>query len=133
MSEQELKYYSAGPGEVVHGFGFGNVATGQVVNKKIEFLQRASSVGRGDSRDSLNPDIRLIIVSSIRSPNLTLSSLRSPTPSQMMRTVSPRVTSSESRAMMPAGAAGGWSQQSTFSSSSSTQQQVRKKSYTFLP
>ena len=40
------------------GFGFGNVATGQVVQKKVEFLQRAGSVGRGDSRDGLNPDIR---------------------------------------------------------------------------
>ena len=39
-------------------FGFGNVATGQVVQKKVEFLQRAGSVGRGDSRDGLNPDIR---------------------------------------------------------------------------
>ena len=42
----------------MQAFGFGNVATGQVVQKKVEFLQRAGSVGRGDSRDGLNPDIR---------------------------------------------------------------------------
>ena len=42
----------------IQGFGFGNVTTGQVVQKKVEFLQRSGSVGRGDSRDGLNPDIR---------------------------------------------------------------------------
>merc|ERR1719188_1551721 len=83
-----MKYYPASdrrPGEGVQGFGFGNVATGQVVQKKVEFLQRAGSVGRGDSRDGLNPDIR------------------SPTPSQLFGGLggrsSPRVTVSESRVL----------------------------------
>ena len=52
----------------MQGFGFGNVATGQVVQKKVEFLQRAGSVGRGDSRDGLNPDIRSDCVSSRDQP-----------------------------------------------------------------
>merc|ERR1719229_1007452 len=89
MEEGAMKYYSASDrrtGEGVQGFGFGNVATGQVVQKKLEFLQRAGSVGRGDSRDGLNPDIR------------------SPTPSQLFGggvggRSSPRVTVSESRVM----------------------------------
>ena len=60
-SNVELKYYNteaARPGEQ-HGFGFGNVRTGQVSTKKMTFLTRASSAGPADRAD-LNPDIMAI-------------------------------------------------------------------------
>merc|ERR1712136_330528 len=55
MQNVELTYRSPAdqkPGDL-HGFGFGNVRTGQVSTKKISFLTRSSSVERGD----LNPEV----------------------------------------------------------------------------
>merc|ERR1719229_1751835 len=112
MEEGAMKYYSASDrrtGEGVQGFGFGNVATGQVVQKKVEFLQRAGSVGRGDSRDGLNPDIR------------------SPTPSQLFgQTGSPRVTLSESRTL-----AQPWQQQQQPPAMATSSMQQQQTSSTF--
>ena len=57
-SNVELKYYNtaeARPGDQ-HGFGFGNVRTGQVSTRKMTFLTRSSSAGPED-RAELNPDI----------------------------------------------------------------------------
>merc|ERR1712113_901816 len=55
----ELKQYSSSsvrPGNVEH-FGYGNVVTGQVASRKYEILtSRASSVGRFEEREGLNPD-----------------------------------------------------------------------------
>merc|ERR1719430_593674 len=58
MANVDLKYLSSTesrPGET-HGFGFGNVRTGQVSSKKMAFLTRASSVG-AEERAGLNPDV----------------------------------------------------------------------------
>merc|ERR1719402_1611624 len=58
MANVELKYLSSTesrPGET-HGFGFGNVRTGQVSSRKMTFLTRASSVGP-EERAGLNPDV----------------------------------------------------------------------------
>ena len=55
MQNVELTYRSPAdqkPGDL-HGFGFGNVRTGQVSSKKISFLTRSSSEERGD----LNPEM----------------------------------------------------------------------------
>ena len=74
----ELKHYSSTqsrPGDVA--FGFGNVTTGQVSSRKYEILTRASSVGRFEDREGLNPD--LIQVS--------LSARASPAPPMQMKTM----------------------------------------------
>merc|ERR1719414_1077204 len=57
-SNVDLKYYNtaeARPGDQ-HGFGFGNVRTGQVSTRKMTFLTRSSSAGPED-RAGLNPDV----------------------------------------------------------------------------
>ena len=69
-SKVELKYYTPSdsrPGDL-HGFGFGNVTTGQVSMKKYEILATASSVGRED-RDNLNPDMVRLSHSARASPS----------------------------------------------------------------
>lgn len=65
----ELKYYSttdSRPGDM-HGFGFGNVTTGQVSSRKYEILAKASSVGAED-REGLNPDLIRVSMSARASP-----------------------------------------------------------------
>merc|ERR1719357_2138327 len=63
----ELKYYGTAeqrPGDQ-HGFGFGNVQTGQVSTRKMTFLTRSSSAGPED-RAGLNPDLIVRTTSSAR-------------------------------------------------------------------
>ena len=70
-SKVELKYYTPSdsrPGDL-HGFGFGNVTTGQVSMKKYEILARASSVGRSEDRENLNPDLVRLSHSARASPS----------------------------------------------------------------
>ena len=82
------------PGNVEH-FGYGNVVTGQVASRKYEILtSRASSVGRFEEREGLNPDLA-------RAMEMSSHSARaSPAPMQLTRQLAAEEVSASSTKSM---------------------------------
>ena len=54
-----LKYASSSAVRPGQTFGYGQVTTGQVSSRKYEILARASSVGRFEDREGLNPEMMM--------------------------------------------------------------------------
>ena len=54
-----LKYTSSSAVRPGQTFGYGQVTTGQVSSRKYEILARASSVGRFEDREGLNPEMMM--------------------------------------------------------------------------
>ena len=54
-----LKYTSSTAVRPGQTFGYGQVTTGQVSSRKYEILARASSVGRFEDREGLNPEMMM--------------------------------------------------------------------------
>jgi len=111
----ELKYYGTAeqrPGDQ-HGFGFGNVQTGQVSTRKMTFLTRSSSAGPED-RAGLNPDLIVRTTSSARASPMPFAQPEFTTaPSMPVSGGGMKMMSAEEAAAATKTAAMQWSQQSS--------------------
>merc|ERR1712203_1040989 len=72
-----LKYASSSAVRPGQTFGYGQVTTGQVSSRKYEILARASSVGRFEDREGLNPEMMM------RAQSQSTSARGSPAPLAM--------------------------------------------------
>jgi hypothetical protein len=82
-----LKYASSSAVRPGQTFGYGQVTTGQVSSRKYEILARASSVGRFEDREGLNPEMMM------RAQSQSTSARGSPAPLAMAQKASGLVTS----------------------------------------